>query len=85
MSGGFSGANTSDKFFQYKKSQSFLTTENEQLFMLKSKWVEVIIVTFLNAIATVDVLTASKNDINFVKTPTVHFALLLNRCFVLRE
>ena len=46
---------------------------------------EVIIVTFLNAIATVDVLTASKNNINFVKTPTVHFALLLNRCFVLRE
>ena len=35
MSRGFSGANTSDKFFQYKKSQSFLTTENEQLFMLK--------------------------------------------------
>ena len=46
---------------------------------------EVIIVTFLNAIATVDVLTASKNDINFVKTPTICFALLLNRCFVLRE
>ena len=35
MSGGFSGTNTSDKFFQYKKSQSSLTTENEQLFMLK--------------------------------------------------
>ena len=46
---------------------------------------EVIIATFLNAIATVGVLTASKNDINFVKTPTIHFALLLNRCFVLRE
>ena len=62
-----------------RKWATFYIKEDE------GKWVEVIIVTFLNAIATVDVLTASKNNINFVKTPTVHFALLLNRCFVLRE
>ena len=41
---------------------------------------------FFNAVATVDVFTASNiNDINFVETQAVHFALLLNRCFILRE
>ena len=35
---------------------------------------EVIIASFFNAIVTVDVVTASNNDINFVKTQTVHFA-----------
>ena len=29
---------------------------------------------FLNAVATVDVLTASNNDVIFVETQTVHFA-----------
>ena len=29
---------------------------------------------FFNAVATVDVLTASNNDVNFVETQTVHFA-----------
>ena len=37
-------------------------------------WVEVIIFTFLDTVATVDVLTASNNDVNFVETQTVHFA-----------
>ena len=37
-------------------------------------WVEVIVVTFFNAVAIVDVLTASNNDSNFVETQTVHFA-----------
>jgi len=36
--------------------------------------VEVIIVTFLNAVLTVDVLTASNNDVIFAETQTVHFA-----------
>ena len=40
---------------------------------------------FFNAVAIVDVLTASNNDSNFVETQTVHFARLLNRRFVLRE
>ena len=40
---------------------------------------------FLDAVATVDVLTASNNDVNFVETQTVHFAWLLSRRFVLRE
>ena len=33
-------------------------------------WVEVIIFTFLDAAATVDVLTASINDVNFFETQT---------------
>jgi len=37
-------------------------------------WVRVIIFTFLDAVATVDILTASNNDVNFVKTQTVLFA-----------
>ena len=37
-------------------------------------WVEVIIFTFLDAVATVDVLTARKGDVNFVETQIVHFA-----------
>ena len=39
-------------------------------------WVEVIIATFLNAIPTVDVLTASNNEVKLVKSQTVHFATL---------
>ena len=56
----------------------FLTTENGQLFYIKDDndnfWVEVIIVTFFNAVPTLDDLTASNNDVNFVETQTVHFA-----------
>ena len=37
-------------------------------------WVEVTFVTFFDAVATIDVLTASNNDVNFVETQTVHFA-----------
>ena len=33
-------------------------------------WVEVIIFTFLDVAATVDVLTASINDVNFFETQT---------------
>ena len=46
---------------------------------------EVTIVTFQNAVASVDVLTASNNDGNFVETQTVHFTSVLNRRFVLKE
>ena len=37
-------------------------------------WVEVIIFPFMNAASTVDVLTASDNDVNFVETEMVNFA-----------
>ena len=39
-------------------------------------WVEVIIVTFLVAIPTVDVLTASNNEVKLVESQTVYFARL---------
>ena len=47
----------------------------------------VIISTFLDAVlvATLDVLTASNNDVNFVETLAVRFARPLSRRFVLRE
>ena len=35
---------------------------------------EVIILNFLDAVATEDVVTASNNDVHFVETQTVHFA-----------
>ena len=35
-----------------------------------------IIVTFLNAVRNVDVLTANNNDLNLVETRTVHFDIL---------
>ena len=64
-----------------KKSQSSLfILDNRKLktFYIKDDsaklWVEVIIVTFFNAVATVDALTASNNDANFVETQTIHFA-----------
>ena len=37
-------------------------------------WVEVSIATFLDAVAAVDVPTASKDDVKLVDTRTVHFA-----------
>ena len=46
-------------------------------------WVEVTIVTSLDAVATVDVLTANNNDVNLVETRNVLFARLLNRRLVL--
>ena len=39
-------------------------------------WVEVIIVTFFNVIPTVDVLTASNNEVKLMESQTVHFARL---------
>ena len=76
MSRGFSGVQTSYKFFQYKKLQSSLfTLDNRKwtTFYIKDDddnfiWVEVTIVTFFNAVATIDVLTTSNNDVNFVET-----------------
>ena len=38
-------------------------------------WVEVNIVTSVDAIATVDVLTANNNDVNLVETRNVYFLL----------
>ena len=76
---------TSDKFFQYNKSRSslfildnrkwtaFYINDNGKLW-LEALLVEVIIFTFLDTVATVDVLTASNNDVNFVETQSVHFA-----------
>ena len=37
-------------------------------------WVEVIIVTSFNGVATEDVIVASNDDVNFVETQTAHFA-----------
>ena len=43
---------------------------------------EVIIITFLYAVLTVGVLTASNNDMKLVETRTVHFARIkLSFCF----
>ena len=44
--------------------------------------VEVILVTSLDAVATVDALTANNNDVNLVDTRNVLFARLLNRRLV---
>ena len=41
--------------------------------------VEVTIVTSLDAVAAVDILAVNSNDVNRVKTRTVHFAWPLNR------
>ena len=49
-------------------------------------WVKVIIVTFLDAVATVDVLRARNNVANLWKLELyIHFARLLNRPLVFRE
>ena len=58
-----------------------MTTENEEIFCLKDDnysklWVEVIIVTLLDAVATADVLKADNNDVELVETRSVHFARL---------
>ena len=42
--------------------------------MSRKLWVEVIIVTFLDAVATIDVLTASNNDVKLGESRTVHLA-----------
>ena len=48
-------------------------------------WVEVIIITFLYAVATVDVLMANSHDVNLAKTRYAHFAWTWNRRLVLIE
>ena len=43
---------------------------------------EVIVVTFLDVLATVDVLTARNNDVKLAETRTVHFVRLKSSfCF----
>ena len=78
MANGFLGGKQLIKYNQYKKSRSslfILTTENEQLFTMMAnygwKWSFLV---FLDAEATVDFLTASNNEVNFVATQTVHCA-----------
>ena len=78
---------TSDKFFQYKKSQTslFILDNRKWTTYIKDDnrklWLEVTIIAFFNAVAPVDVRTASNNDVNFVETQPYN----LNRRFVLRE
>ena len=80
MSRGFSGGRQVINFSNARNRGRvclFLTTENEQLFILKTimanyGWKRSFLL-FLDAVATVDVLTASNNDVNFVETQTVHF------------
>ena len=78
----------------YKKSRLslfILDNRKKQTFYLKDDngklWVEVIIATFLGAVhvTTVDVLTASNNDVKLGETQTVSIACLLNRHHILRE
>ena len=68
---------------QFKKLRSslfILGNRKWRTFHLKDDngklWVEVIIVTFLDVLATVGVLIARNNDVKLVKTGTVHFARL---------
>ena len=92
MSRGFSGGKQVINSFNTRNRGRvclFFATENEQLFILETimvnygwKWSFLL---FLDSAATVDVLTASNNDVNFVETQTVHFARPLNHRFVLRE
>ena len=81
MSRGFSGGQASEKNCKRKKSLlSLFILDNRKLrpFHFKDDnvkiWVEVIIVTFLYAVATVDVLMANSNDLNLAKTRYVRFA-----------
>ena len=71
---------TTDKICQYGETRSrlfFQDNKKKRTFNLKGDnenlWVEVFIVTFLNAVTTVNVLTASNNDSNctFCKTKIV--------------
>ena len=89
MSRGFSGGKQVTNFSNTRNRGRvclFLITENKQLFILKTimvnygwKWSFLL---FLDSAATVDVLTANNNDVNFVETQTVHFAWPLNHRFV---
>ena len=74
MSRGFSGGGGSDKICNF-----CLKDDN-----YSKLWVEVIIVTLLDAVATADVLKADNNDVELVETRSVHFARL-NRRLVLTD
>ena len=74
MSWGFSGGRQEKKSCRWKKSRlSLFIQGNRKLppFILKDDnvkiWVEVIIVSFLYAVATLDVLMANSNDVNLAK------------------
>ena len=80
---------TSETNCQWKKSRLSLFILNNRKwrpFHLKNDnvkiWVEVIIVTFFYAVATVDVLMSNSNDVNLVKTRYVRFKWLWNRRLV---
>ena len=71
MSRGFSGGKQVIKSANTRNRAEFVYSGNNH----GKLWVEVIIVTFLDAVVTVDVLTpASKNDVKHVETRTVHFS-----------
>ena len=77
----FLRAQTSNKICQYKKSRLcllILDNRKRRTFYLKDNngklWVDVIVVIFFNAVGTVDVLTASNDDVKLVETWTVYFA-----------
>ena len=53
---------------QFRRAFSIISS------VVQAKCVEVIIVTFMYAVAIVDVLMANSNDVNLAKTPCVHFA-----------
>ena len=79
-----SGGQTIEKNCQWKKSRSILfILDNRKCspFHLKydnvKKWVEEIIVTFLYAVATVDVLMANSNDINLAKNSWLKIIIML--------
>ena len=80
---------SSNKSCQCKRSRlSLFILDNKKwrIFNLKNDngklWAEVIIVSFLDAIATVDVLTATNTDVKLVDTRTVQFARLKSSsCF----
>ena len=83
---------TSEKNCQWKKSRlSLFILDNRKWrpFHLKNDnveiWVEVIIVTFFYAVATVDVLMSNSNDVNLAKTRYVRFEWLWNCRLVLIE
>ena len=59
-----------------KKKTFHIKDDNDKL------WVEVILVTSLDAVATVYALTANNNDVNLVETRNALCARLLNRRLV---
>ena len=87
---------TSDKTRQYRRHIEELRVD---LFIVDNRkwttcylkndrgklWMKWLFFPFLDAVATIDVPTASNNDVNLVETRTEHFAWPLNRRFVLRE